>query len=65
MSARNASDEKSVRTPFQKFHGPSYSTLARESAAGAASPTRASSSFAFCFADCMVLGKVQAFRELP
>ena len=23
--ARNASDEKKVRTPFQKFHAPSYS----------------------------------------
>ena len=45
MTATNASDEKTVRTPFQKFHGPSYSTLTRESVAGAASPTPASSSF--------------------
>ena len=27
MRARNASDEKTVRTPFHKFHGSSYSAL--------------------------------------
>lgn len=34
MRARKASDEKTVRTPFQKFHRPSYSTRTCASAAG-------------------------------
>jgi AcrR family transcriptional regulator len=33
MRARNDSEGKTVRTPFQKFHGPSYSALTRASAA--------------------------------
>src|SRR5829696_2228907 len=45
MRVRNASDEKTVRTPFQKFHGPSCFALTRARAAGPTSPTRASSSF--------------------
>jgi len=44
MRARNASDEKTLRTPFQMFHGPSYHVLSYLRIAGDASLTKASSS---------------------
>src|SRR5215216_1529666 len=44
--ARNARIENTVRTPFQKSHGPSYAALARASSPGdAPAEMRASSSF--------------------